>query len=345
MRFHLLGLPHSCFTEDYPTDAFTQKGRRFAKMMRNDHTVFVYAPDSCDVEGVTFCPIGPHPGEFDPVRTPISWDPASPTWRWHLHYAGVELDKNVEPGDFILATTSSNVPAGHRVRDRAKTVEWAVGYEGVRADYCFFESEPWMHYVYGLNGWWGRPLDDVVPNMVDKDDFEVGESGGYLLYMGRMTKGKGVDIASAIALELDMPIIFAGPGASTPEYAHEIHCDDGTRAEGEYRGTVGFDERRALLKGAACLLVPSQYVEPFGHIASEASMSGVPVAASAWGAFSETITPDLGRTFRTVSEGAQAVRECLTLPRGQEIRDEAYRRWGFPAVQARYERAFARLEA
>lgn len=348
MRFHILGLPHAEVTADYLTCAFTQRVRHFVRMMAPHHEVFLYSGGKTDVEPAEHIQVGRprhyFPDGFDPVLDRLTWDTSEPMWRDHIDRAKVELSARVEQGDFILATTSANLDAiPVDAAERSITVEWNVGYELVRAPFAFFESYAWMHYVYGMQGTWGRAFDDVIPSAFDTNDYHTGKDGGYLLYLGRMTQGKGVHVASAIADRLDAPIIFAGPGASTPEYEHEIVCEDGTRATGQYLGTLDVSQRALVLSQASALIVPSLYVEPLGSVVIEAMLSGVPVVASDWGAFPELLTPETGRTFRTIREGAQAVLEAQELPRGAIIRHYAGARWGYEVTRVRLERAFERL--
>jgi len=341
-------MPHSQVTKAYATCAFTQKMRKFATMMDGRHEVILYSGGEVDVPVHDHVEVGDpekwFPDGFDPVTTPYSWEPTAPYWKEFLDEARWQLYTRVEPGDLILSCVSTGVHAASDVLDRAPCIEWEVGYEGVVSKHAIFESYTWMHYIYGKNGWWARPYDDVVPGFVDANDFELGEDEGYLLYMGRMTHGKGVHVASEIAARADMPIVFAGPGASTPAYEHEIVCEDGTRCEGQYVGPVGYEERKTLMAGASALIVPTLYIEPFGGVSVEALASGVPVVASDWGVFPETITPDVGRRFRTIQEGTSALLSAMEdLPRGQTLRNRALARWGIQAVTPRFERAFARF--
>ena len=44
MRFHVVGLPFTQTTEEYPACAFTMKVRKFAQMMKAaGHTVYLYS--------------------------------------------------------------------------------------------------------------------------------------------------------------------------------------------------------------------------------------------------------------------------------------------------------------
>src|SRR3954471_14337930 len=49
--FHVLGLPHSQWTQDYDNCAFTAKCRKFADMMKSlGHTVYVYGSEDFDCD-------------------------------------------------------------------------------------------------------------------------------------------------------------------------------------------------------------------------------------------------------------------------------------------------------
>ncbi len=127
-----------------------------------------------------------------------------------------------------------------------------------------------------------------------------------------MTQRKGPHIAGQIAKRLGMKLVIAGPGASQEPGSKivkgdlcEISCDVA------YAGEVGNAARAELLAGASCLLAPTLYLEPFGGVAVEAMLSGCPVVASDWGAFTELVTPSTGRLFRTLQQGCDAVKEAM----------------------------------
>ncbi len=202
-----------------------------------------------------------------------------------------------------------------------------------------------MHHVYGLRGLRnGRAFDQVIPNFFDVDDFlqPKKKPKPYLLFLGRVTQRKGPHIAGQIAKRLGMKLIIAGPGATQAPGGPVV--GEGCEIDGDVRyvGEVGRDVRAELIANAACTLVPTIYVEPFGGAAVEAMISGCPVVASDWGAFTETVTPNVGRRFRTLAQGVQAVREALTLDRRAIARD-ARALYSLEAVRPRFRAWFDQL--
>jgi glycosyltransferase involved in cell wall biosynthesis len=230
------------------------------------------------------------------------------------------------------------------------TCEPGVGYLGICSGYCAFESYAWMNHVYAKKGIEdGRWYDSVIPNYFDPDDFPSCNDGSshpfnpnsYLLYLGRLTKRKGVDVASHIANRLGIPLKVAGPGGK--QVGKDIVAPEVTIRNAEYVGPVGIKERADLLSGAWALLVPTIYHEPFGGVAVEAAMVGTPVVATDWGAFPETVKHGkTGFRFRTLSEGCQGVIDCQRLFPSL-IRQHALDTYSLNAVKPLFDDWFARL--
>lgn len=115
-----------------------------------------------------------------------------------------------------------------------------------------------------------------------------------------------------------------------------------SRATFGYVGEVGKAARAELLASASALIVPTLYVEPFGGVAVEAMFAGCPVVASDWGAFTETVTPDVGRRFRTLRQGCEAVEAVRTLDRAA-VAEAARARYSLEAVRPRFRAWFEQL--
>jgi glycosyltransferase involved in cell wall biosynthesis len=185
----------------------------------------------------------------------------------------------------------------------------------------------------------GLPNITVVPHGIDTGAFPFGaQAGDYLLFLGRMIADKGPVQAVEAARALDMPLVLAGPGS---EYfdAHVAPLVDGERVQ--YAGRVANAERNELLAGAAALLFPAVYPEPFGLVMIEAMACGTPVAATAIGAAPELIEEDVtGACADSPAALPEAVARALALDRAL-IRERAQRRFDYRRMVDAYEALYA----
>ena len=138
-----------------------------------------------------------------------------------------------------------------------------------------------------------RPLAcRVVHHGLDPARYPAGDgAGGYALFLGRLSPGKGPDAAIAAARAAGLPIHVAG----------EIHRADGGAGWAErlatalagpgvfHVGQVGGERKAKLLGGARALLMPLRWEEPFGLVMIEAMLSGTPVIAFPRGAAPELV--------------------------------------------------------
>jgi glycosyltransferase involved in cell wall biosynthesis len=282
-------------------------------------------------------------GKFDPrdtsVQPKITWDPNDISWTTMNRRIAKLMHWCDKTDIFCPIMGYDHFPIVQHLPELS-VAEWGVGYEGVvtrdRWHWCF-ESEAWRHYIYGKqNVINGRNYDTVIPNSFDPDDFQFSaKRGNYLLYLGRLVTRKGPHIGALIAERLGMRYVVAGPGGKQIDNGR-IRMDDGVTFRGEYVGSVGLKERAELFRDAAVLLVPTIYIEPFGGVACEAMLSGTPVVAHNFGAFTETVRPGVsGYRFSTLPEGCQAVERAMELDR-QEVRIYA-ERFSIWKVRYRYD--------
>jgi glycosyltransferase involved in cell wall biosynthesis len=186
-------------------------------------------------------------------------------------------------------------------------------------------------------------IDDVpvIHNGVDVEAFPFSDHrGDYLAFLGRMIASKGAAEAVRVARELDMPLIMAGP--STDWFENEVRrsVDDELI---RYLGPIDTATRNELLSGAAALLYPITYPEPFGLVMVEAMACGTPVAAFGVGAVPEIVEQGLGGCWVAPGEAlGDAVQSAIKLDRGA-VRRSAVERFDFRRMVDAYERLYRRV--
>lgn len=351
MKLHLIGFPHTVMGDPkFTTCAYTSKVAKFARMGWED--LLVYASEGSEVpEGVTLveCITSKERvkifGKPDP-KLPPEW-PTDTQWERFNSKASIELAKRSENGDLLLLAggASQGVLAYHN--QHLIACEPGVGYEGIYTPFCAFESYAWQHFIYGKYGLDGRWFDRVIPNYFDLDEFPVVNNGGgdHLLFVGRVVQRKGLQAAADIAKACKMPLKVAGPGPTQWRKGKFITAPEITiKGNIEYLGVLGPKERNEAMAQAAVLLAPTVYVEPFGGVAVEAQLSGTPVVATDWGAFSETVHRQTGARFRTLNEAVEAVEWCKKL-NNMDVRKYAELGYGLMRVKRMFEEWFAALDS
>ncbi|BAZ11082.1 putative glycosyl transferase [Calothrix sp. NIES-4071] len=140
----------------------------------------------------------------------------------------------------------------------------------------------------------GFPAEKIVvkPNFVHPDPGLGSGSGGYALFVGRLSVEKGLDTLLAAWEHLGghIPLKIVGEGP----LAAEVESATKRLPQVEWLGRRPMKEVYTLMGEAMFLIFPSKWYETFGRVAVEAFAKGTPVIAANIGAIAELI--DSGRT-------------------------------------------------
>ncbi len=135
----------------------------------------------------------------------------------------------------------------------------------------------------------GLPADKIVvkPNFVYPDPGVGAGTGGYALYVGRLSVEKGLDTLLAAWEQLGkaLPLKIVGDGPLAKEVAKLAE----RLPKVEWLGRQPMAEVHRLMGEATVLVFPSKWYETFGRVAVEAFAKGTPVIAAKIGAIAELV--------------------------------------------------------
>ena len=188
----------------------------------------------------------------------------------------------------------------------------------------------------------GIPVAAVIHHGIDLDIHKPGPgTGGYLLFIGRMSPDKGVHRAVRVARRAGWPLVISARIREPAEHAY---------FEEQVRPLLGPDDdmlaeqpliiRVDLMGHAAALLNPITWPEPFGLVMAQALATATPVLTFPNGAAPEII--DHGRTgylCRDEDEMTAAVARVHQISRRQ-CRAAAERRFSLARMAADYDRLY-----
>jgi starch synthase len=219
---------------------------------------------------------------------------------------------------------------------------------GMRADIlrCYPDIDPArVHVVH--NGIdlerWTRVQDDAV-----LERFGIDPSARSVVFVGRITRQKGLPYLLAAARELDpdVQLILCAGAPDTPEIMAEVQAG-GKVLQSEREGVIWIDEMlpqhelAAVLSAGTVFVCPSIY-EPLGIVNLEAMACGLPVVGTATGGIPEVVADGLtGRLVpirqsddgtgtplepeRFIADLAAALSEVLADPETARLMGEAGR--------------------
>ena len=186
------------------------------------------------------------------------------------------------------------------------------------------------------------PVAGVIHHGIDLDIHKPGPgTGGYLLFLGRMSPDKGVHRAVRVARRAGWPLVIS---AKIREPAERAYFDQQVRPllgpDDDLLAEQPLAARVDLMGHAAALLNPITWPEPFGLVMAEALAAATPALAFPNGAAPEII--DHGRTgylCRGEDEMTAAVARVHQISRRQ-CRAAAEQRFSLARMAAGYDRLY-----
>lgn len=351
MRLHMLGIPHTRSTSEFSHCAFTGKVRRWAKMMQPlGYECIHYGvgqPDSPGwAEAIEIMTIPEQCAllGYDPADSGAQFigrdaNIGHPLYVEFNRRLQLALRAKVRPGDVICA------PFGHGHRQalepwlQTQVVETGIGYpDAPLCSYRIYESAAWLHrHVTAFGERWVWDSEFVVPNYFDPEEWplrpEPLSAGKYVLFMGRFGALKGLNELDGIAEFMpEQHFVICGQGNPAPWLK---------RPNVEYREPVHGMARAELMHGARCFLAPSRFLEPFGGVAVEAMMTGLPAVTTDHSAFRETVPFDSLRCH-TLSDYITAINLAVNCT-PKVFREYAISRYSLQACGEKYDRIFRKI--
>ena len=184
----------------------------------------------------------------------------------------------------------------------------------------------------------GLPLEDMPAGT---------GSGGYLLFVGRITPEKGLDHAVELAQRANIHLMLAAKAIDPREVAtYKRFVEPAERAGiATFLGEVGPPARDRLFGDALATVMLGEWPEPFGLVAVESLATGTPLIARRIGALPEIVRQGIdGFVVDNVDQALAALPELPNLDRA-EIRSSALSRFSADRMIDEYERLFLDVAA
>lgn len=353
---HLLGIPHTITRPEFSHDAFTNKVRTFAPMMRaQGYPVIHYGVGGAQsganlqVDLLSEEEYNGFMGGPPKVRAP-NWmwahyaDSSTPLYHAFNQRLAEELRARVDPQRDLVCCPFGT---GHRealdALPQVLAIETGIGYPTSYLRFRVFESYAWMHNTIGREGsQYGHDYRWVVPSQFDLEEWPVcGTAGEYLLLVGRIGRDKGIYVFREMARHRpDLTFLFVGQGDPQPYLSADI-------PNLIYRPPVLGTDRADLYARAIATVCMTRFLEPFCQVHIESQLCGTPVIASNFGVFAETVVDgENGYRCNTLGDTLAALEqiERWGVVERSRLREAARARYGLHAIGPRYDQVFQQVD-
>lgn len=130
---------------------------------------------------------------------------------------------------------------------------------------------------------------DVVHPLFERTDYETQTFPDVVTFVNPHPK-KGVDVALGVAAACPhIPFVFVRTWPLDEQTKRRIDDRIKTLSNVQMVGPVG--DMKSIYRKTKILLAPSQWIEAYGRVATEAQFSGIPVVASDIGGLGEAVGP------------------------------------------------------
>ncbi|MFC0216636.1 glycosyltransferase [Paenibacillus chartarius] len=189
----------------------------------------------------------------------------------------------------------------------------------------------------------GKGRGYYVYNGIRPHEYEFSEvKKGYLLFIGRLLRVKGVLQAIEVAEKTNKRLIISGPIKDKRLFVKEIAPRIRRNPRIRYVGAVGGKRKQQLLKHASCLLFPTLWEEPFGLVMIEAMACGTPVVALRNGSVPEVMAGFPQLICRSVPEMVRKVK-AGKYPSPRALRSYVIRRFTTRNMTDGYLRIYSKV--
>jgi glycosyltransferase involved in cell wall biosynthesis len=199
------------------------------------------------------------------------------------------VDMNKYIRSFDVVHDNSHQKPSWKIHDRVvNTMHWMQN--PAQCNFTNVVAISWM-LKEQIKPWNKGKEVKVVHNGCDLSKYEFKENKSErFLFLSAMSPGKGADVALKLAVDMGLPMDFAGLGGSS---SGEIKAAAKENSNIKYLGEVSEEDKISLYQNARALIFPTgvhgDWQEPFGLVAIEAMACGTPVITWNSGAMPEVI--------------------------------------------------------
>ena len=257
--------------------------------------------------------------------------------RYDAHFDVIHSHLEWHAFDFARSSSVPVVSTLHGRIDTGRTAEVIGAFPDIRLiaisdrQRSFWPNHNWLATIHH-----GLPFDDTV--------LGTGQ-GGYLLFVGRITPEKGLDLAIELARQTRIQLLVVGKVIDEHEIeTYRTVVEPAERAGiATFLGEVGPPARDGLFADALATVMLGDWPEPFGLVAVESLATGTPLIARRAGALPEIVRNGVdGFVVDDVDAAAAALAELRGLDRAR-IRADALSRFSSERMVDEYEAVFRRL--